>query len=63
MTITVSHAGVFTTRTRHIGLVLPKYVPLLFISFSGLFFGVWIKYLSKFFSNAEAHVESLHALN
>ena len=54
MTITVGHAGAFTTRMRHIGLVLPKYVPLLFISFSGAKLPSVRKFLSKFFPDGAA---------
>lgn len=54
-------AGASATRPHPPGLSCRKYVPLLFISFLGLFFGVWIKFLPEFFSGAEAPAGFLHA--
>lgn len=54
-------AGASATRPHPPGLSCQKYVPLLFISFLGLFFGVWIKFLPEFFLGAEAPVGFLHA--
>lgn len=56
----LQYAGASATRPHPSGLSCRKYVPLLFISFLGLFFGGYIKFLPEFFSDAEVPAGFLH---